>query len=73
MLGAGEHLPRHGHVSVLVGKPISPAKSGWAVAHEMADNAKAAIEAMLACAQATSGGAWPGLARPDRPEHTEPC
>ncbi|MGC8627351.1 MAG: lysophospholipid acyltransferase family protein [Acidimicrobiales bacterium] len=59
MLGPHEHLPRHGNVTVLVGEPMNPAGDGWAVAHQMADNAKQTIQAMLASAQATGGGAGP--------------
>jgi 1-acyl-sn-glycerol-3-phosphate acyltransferase len=47
VLPRGARLPRHGHVLVRVGDPLPARGSEWAAAHQLADEARQAIENML--------------------------
>ncbi len=47
VLPPGARLPRRREVEVRVGEPLGPAQPGWRAAHEIARQARAAIETLL--------------------------
>jgi 1-acyl-sn-glycerol-3-phosphate acyltransferase len=46
LLGPGARWPRRSRVKVLVGEPIGPSGPGWRAAHDIARQARAAIEGL---------------------------
>jgi 1-acyl-sn-glycerol-3-phosphate acyltransferase len=48
ILPAGRRLPRQGALRLVVGEPLLPTGSGWKAAHQLADKAHEAVEALLA-------------------------
>jgi 1-acyl-sn-glycerol-3-phosphate acyltransferase len=48
ILPAGRRLPRRGAIRLVTGESLLPTGSDWKAAHQLADKARAAIEALLA-------------------------
>ena len=47
ILPAGRRLPRRGAIHLVVGESLRPIDSGWKAAHQLADQAREAVEGLL--------------------------
>jgi 1-acyl-sn-glycerol-3-phosphate acyltransferase len=47
ILPAGRRLPRRGAIHLVVGESFRPIDSGWKAAHQLADQAREAVEGLL--------------------------
>jgi 1-acyl-sn-glycerol-3-phosphate acyltransferase len=47
ILRAGRRLPRRGAIHLVVGESLRPIDSGWKAAHQLADQAREAVEGLL--------------------------
>jgi 1-acyl-sn-glycerol-3-phosphate acyltransferase len=46
VLPAGQHLPHHGAIRVVVGQLLLPTGNDWKAAHQLADDAREAVQAL---------------------------
>ena len=54
ILPAGRHLPHRGPIRIAVGQPLLPTGTDWKAAHQLADEARQAVQALRG-----RGSQWP--------------